>query len=506
VTAWIVWLGASSLAAAAEAPGSWIETQKITASDGQSSDLFGSAIAAWEGTVVFGIDRTAGGAAHVYERRGDGSWQEVQKVLEPIGEGLKPFGFSVALSADTLLVGAHSTNPAGAVVVYEREADGAWERRQTLTPSDGQSSDLFGVSLALDGDVAIIGANYDDDRGDRSGTAFVFERIAGTWVEVQKLIAPDGDAGDEFGVAVGLYADVAVVGSWLDDDLGEHSGAAYVFERQPTGDWISTQKLIASDGGADDRVGTALAISSSAIVLGAEFADPNGERSGAAYVFERGPDDRWSETQRLDASDPKSFGWFGTGLAISDEMLVVGSDSADGQDTSTGAVYIFERQPDGQWNEIQKVSASDGIVNDEFGASVALLERTLIVGAPDADPNGNRSGASYIFTPEQCTIELASDREQVAAGEDLRIQLALEHRRLETAEVPFHLWIEDEEGGVVLQQTIRNLRFEFEDTWDRELSLTIPETMVPGSYRLLAGAEEMLGGVAWAEVAFEVTK
>ena len=201
------------------------------------------------------------------------------------------------------------------------------------TASDGAAADRFGRSVSISGDYAVIGAYYnDDDDGNRSGSAYIFERDgAGNWNEVQKLTPSDGAEFDYFGNSVSISGNYAVIGAYGDDDNGANSGSAYVFERSGSaGNWSEVEKLTASDGAASDRFGYAVSISGNTVVIGADSDDDdNGGNSGSAYVFERGGAGNWSETQKLTASDGAGFDFFGISVSISGNTVVIGADNDD---------------------------------------------------------------------------------------------------------------------------------------------------------------------------------
>jgi hypothetical protein len=145
--------------------------------------------------------------------------------------------------------------------------------------------DWFGFALAISGDTVIVSAPHDDDLGINSGSAYVYQHSEAGWTEVVKLTASDGAAGDQFGhFEVGLDKDTFVIGAPFDDDLGEDSGAFYVFHRDTTG-WLEMSKVTASDGAAGDQFGTQAVIQGNTIVIGAWFDDDKGIDSGSVYVF-----------------------------------------------------------------------------------------------------------------------------------------------------------------------------------------------------------------------------
>ncbi|MDG2053345.1 MAG: hypothetical protein P8J86_01415 [Phycisphaerales bacterium] len=179
---------------------------------------------------------------------------------------------------------------AGQNVVGQAADECAFSEPEKLTASDGDSSDYFGLSVSISGDYAVIGAPSDDDNGETSGSAYVFERDgAGNWSEVQKLTASDGAGGDWFGYSVSISGNYAVIGATGDYDNGEYPGSAYVFDRDAGGNWSEVQKLTASDGAGSARFGYSVSISGDYTVIGARLDDDNGSSSGSAYVYKIQP-------------------------------------------------------------------------------------------------------------------------------------------------------------------------------------------------------------------------
>lgn len=156
-----------------------------------------------------------------------------------------------------------------------------------LLAGDGAANDYFGYSVAVDGDTAVIGTYGDDDKGDLSGSAYVFVRAAdGTWGQQAKLTAADGATGDMFGGSVSVSGDTAVIGANKDDDKGDDSGSAYVFVRTANGMWHQQAKLIAAEDGAEyDYFGVGVSVSGYTAVIGVYGDDDKGDYSGSAYVF-----------------------------------------------------------------------------------------------------------------------------------------------------------------------------------------------------------------------------
>ena len=330
------------------------------------------------------------------------SWAQVteHKLTASDGAALDFFGLGISLSGDRALVGAYGDddlgNQSGSAYIYERQGDGSWLEVDKLTASDGAAGDQFGESVSLSGDRALVGAQFDNDLGTDSGSAYVYERQGdGSWLEVDKITASDGAAGDRLGVSVSLSGTRALVAAYLDDDLGTDSGSAYVFERQGDGSWLEIDKLTASDGAALDQFGISVSLSEGTRALvGAWMDDDLGSNSGSAYVFERQGDGSWLEVDKLTACDGAADDVFGISVSLSGDGALVG---ASGDDTNSGSAYVFERQGDGSWLEIDKLTASDGAADDLFGRPVSLSGDRALVGAMFNDDLGSNSGSAYVY-------------------------------------------------------------------------------------------------------------
>jgi FG-GAP repeat len=315
------------------------------------------------------------------------------------------FGSSVAIYGNTALVGApYDDNGVkvdqGSAYVFERGSGTSWSLRQKLTADDGAALDLFGKSVAIYGDFAVVGAPFDDIGAQiNQGSAYVFARGGGVWRQHQKLTASDGAAYDLFGFSVAINVDKAIVGAPNDDVFGgnEHGfffntdqGSAYVFISY-FADWFLEKKLTASDGAYNDIFGFSVAIHGNALVVGAPNGD-NGDNTdkGSAYVFERGGAN-WIEQPKLSASDGGIFDFFGYSVAIDTsaytDTLVVGAPFGDnGVYANLGSAYVFERGSSG-WTEKKKLTSGIGAYGDRFGYSVAIdkYTDTIAVGAPFDD-------------------------------------------------------------------------------------------------------------------------
>ena len=324
------------------------------------------------------------------------TWLERQNLLSSDGAVNDQFG-CVSISGDYAIVGAPLDDDKGtdSGSAYIFKWDGTiWVEQQKLTASDGAAFDQFGCSVSISGDYAIVGARQDDDKGTYSGSAYVFKWDGTIWVEQQKLTASDGAVNDLFGVAVSVNGDCAIVGANRDDDKGTDSGSAYVFKWDGT-IWVEQQKLTASDGAAYDQFGFPISISGDYAIVGAYYDDDNGTDSGSAYIF-KWDGTIWIEQQKLTASDGAVNDQFGCSVSISGDYAIVGAYYDDDKGTDSGSAYIFKW--DGtSWVRQQKLTASDGAVNDIFGVSVSISGDYAIVGARLDDDKGDNSGSAYIF-------------------------------------------------------------------------------------------------------------
>ncbi len=305
------------------------------------------------------------------------------------------FGFAVSVSAERALIRAKfSGGPGGAARIYERSG-ASWSWVAELVADDHAPGTGFANALAIDGDRVVVGAKWDHMHEVMTGSAYVFEYADGDWSQVAKLIADDGAEGDFFGSSVAISGDYAVVGAIYDGP-----GSAYVFERQLDGEWVQAQKLTASDGQGGDEFGKSVAVSGDVIVVGAWGDDDMGWNAGSAYVFERGADDTWSQVAKLLPSDGRFLANIGRSVAVDGKLALIGAPGADGQESWSGAVYVFERGGDATWLEVGKLIASDGQLADNFGFSVALDGDVALMGARKDADNGTASGSAYVFVRE----------------------------------------------------------------------------------------------------------
>ncbi len=307
------------------------------------------------------------------------------------------FGGSVSISGDYAIIGAlrddDNGNSSGSAYIFKREGY-IWIEQAKITASDGAPVDYFGGSVSLSGDYAIIGAHWDDDSGNASGSAYIFKREGLNWIEQTKLFASDGAPGDVFGRSVAISDDYVIIGATGDDDNGDDSGSAYIFKRIGT-DWILQIKLTPNDGAPEDYFGGAIAVSNDYAIIGATGDDEGGDRTGSVYIFKR-DGSVWTEQSKLTASDGGFLDAFGISVSISKDYAIIGASGLEGIDGNSA--YIFKQDTiTGEWIEYTKLTASDGNSGDQFGNSVSISGDFACVGAGGDDNFGDQSGSVYIF-------------------------------------------------------------------------------------------------------------
>ncbi|HEX5314260.1 MAG TPA: hypothetical protein VFX38_05055 [Gammaproteobacteria bacterium] len=316
------------------------------------------------------------------------------------------YGGLVVTDADGDIVPSKLTSAGDRILITVDDAHAAYPLvvdplvwlEQKVSSSDGAAGDNFGWSVAISGDNAVVGAKHASVHGNYwQGAVYVFSKSDGVWSETQKLTASDGVADDRLGNSVGISGPVIVVGA---PDVTVHgnafAGAAYVFTRSDDGSWTQSAKLVANDGAAQDQLGASVAVSGSTILAGAELATiDNKAGQGATYVF-TGSGDSWNQVQKITADDGGPGDYFGASVAIAGSAAIVGA-TQEGWN-GPGVAYVFENSG-GTWNQTGKLTDANGVSGDVFGLGVAISGSTAVVGAPFVTVHGNpEQGAAFVFS------------------------------------------------------------------------------------------------------------
>jgi hypothetical protein len=388
-----------------------VQVAKLLASDMAQGDYFGQAVSLSGDTSIVGEPENSAlapqaGAAYVFQRVGP-SWLQLQKLTASDAASGAGFGNAVAISGDVAVIGASNDSPlgvqffgCGSAYVFQR-VQSSWVQTAKIWAGDPQANEIFGCSVSVSGTRVVVGARLEGHAGYGSGAAYVFELQGATWVQVSKLIASDGGQGAAFGSSVSIDGDLALIGASAADNGGGSGaafGAAYVFQRLTNG-WTQTQKLTASDAAHMDYFGESVAITTTTAFIGSGHSAA-GFRSGAAYVFEyQAP--LWNQVQELVGSDTVAQDGFGI-VAVSGQTAVIGASGNADPANNQGAAYTF-RRIGSTWTQTGKLLANDGKQADLFGGSVSISGDTVLVGAAYTDdacpsiPFQCNSGSAYVF-------------------------------------------------------------------------------------------------------------
>ena len=444
----------------------------IKASNTGSGDAFGVHLSISTDTLVVGAPNedssatgvggnqadnsaTDSGAVYVFLRTGT-TWTQQAYLKASNSGGGDLFGSSVAVSTDTIVIGArleasnatgvnglqtdNTTAGAGAAYVFVRSA-GVWTQQAYLKASNTEAQDQFGIAVSISADTIVVGALNEDSSATginglgsdnslaNAGAAYVFFRVGTTWTQQAYLKASNTGAGDLFGTDVSISMDTIVVGSPQEDSnavgIGGNqadnsfagSGAAYAFVRSGTV-WTQQAYIKASNTGTLDVFGTAVAVTADTIVVGApgeasnavgvggNQADNSALGSGAAYAFVR-TGVVWAQQVYLKASNTDVSDAFGSSVAISVDTIIVGSpledsnavgiggNQADNTLNSAGAAYLFVRSGT-VWTQQNYLKASNSGGQDRFGGSVGVFGDTSAIGTDGEDSNAVGVGGTQI--------------------------------------------------------------------------------------------------------------
>lgn len=332
--------------------GVWIEKAKLIAGDAGFQDLFGHSAAISGDTVILGARNadhsgvTDAGAAYIFVRTGSG-WSQQAKLIASDAADADHFGISVEISGDTAIVGAALDDigtdvDAGSAYVFVRNGS-TWSQQAKLTANDGAAGDFFGWKAALDGDQLLIGAPMDDRAaGADVGSVYRFVRTGGVWNQLAALLASDGAAGDQFGGAVLLSGNLAIVGAAKDDHPNRVDGGSTYLFNQVGSSWLASGKLIPGDNGAGDNFGHVASLAGDILLIGAPQAAVAGfPAAGAAYAFSRNGAN-WTELAKLVNHVPSTIQNLGTALGLYGNRTLIGvPHDSPAQLEHSGSVFAF---------------------------------------------------------------------------------------------------------------------------------------------------------------------
>ncbi|CAN5456351.1 hypothetical protein BH10ACI1_BH10ACI1_13220 [soil metagenome] len=382
----------------------WTEQQRFTSPAGKNTDLFDFSVAISGDTVIVGAPGTevgniSAGAAYIFARTGT-VWN-LKKKLQPEYElPSAQFGGSVDIWGYTAVIGAKATNNSqGSVYIFEFDGN-TWVQQAILTASDGDQDDYFGSSVSINYNTVVIGAPGKDSY---KGAVYIFQRIGTTWTQVTKITDADGESIDSFGASVRIRELKVLIGSPSDNVGGNGSqGSVSLYYGDFMSNWSLVSKFTAADGEVFDGFGTSLDFAADGqILVGSPGNDVNDHfEQGSVYVFYP----NLQLHKKLSTPNGQANDGFGVSLETSYEGVIIG---APGAYSYRGAAHYFSYdQSQSDWNYEAELTAFDGFPVDNFGLSVTIDggDDTVIVRAPLADIGGNTDqGAAYVFRHDGTT-------------------------------------------------------------------------------------------------------
>ncbi len=377
------------------------QTAKVVSENREGRAEFGTSVSITENYAVVGASRenVASGAAYVYHKDVQGTWSYSQRLAAADPNDGAEYGGGVKFSDDYLVVAAGradvaGTIRAGALYVYDYQNNN-WEFSTKLVASDLSGDAKLGMnptSLDVQGNTIVAGAPGENLW---TGSVYVFTKVNGIWEETQKIMSPNPQANDAFGIGVSISGDQMLIGA---QGVNNSRGAAYLYTKNTNGVWEYDQTISASNGAVDNYFGSSASIAENQLVVGAYGADME---LGTAYIFEKDTQGTWEEVQILNANPSTDRVQFGWATSIKENYIAVTAPHIYGSDA--GEVYFYKREASGMWVADQIIQGNDTEGEDFYGWSIAMYGPDMIVGAnrEDHDVNGgdplNDAGSAYIF-------------------------------------------------------------------------------------------------------------
>lgn len=398
----------------------WSQQSKLTASDGLSEDYFGQSVSISGNYTLVGAcgDQLScynnAGSVHGYKGNGTG-WGNEVKIGNPNPYFNDHFGYSVSIDGNYAIVGAYQDddkgNNSGSAYIFKYDGT-TWTQQAKLTSPFVSPNANFGWSVSISGNHAIVGAK---GLNQNQGAAHIFERGEGdAWTWKKKITDPNGSRSDYFGYSVSIDGDYAVIGA--PHDGGSCTGSAFICKRDAAGNWANDGlvKITASDGSSNDYFGWSVSIDGQYVAAGAYKDDlPLKTNPGSAYIFKKdSAAETWSQQAKLIADDYDNNDNFGYSISIDGDRVIVGANNDDhyggGYKIDAGSAYVFKRLGE-NWSQDTKLISNDADSDDHFGCAVSIDNHYAIVGAFNDDGVFyTDSGSAYVFyeIPEPTTMVL----------------------------------------------------------------------------------------------------
>ncbi len=395
--------------------------QKIAPEGNRWANYFAQNIDIHGNTIIASAkinDNVLSGAAYIFEQE-NYSWSQTAKIVSDDLERGDIFSAAVSIYDGTAIVSAkydddYGSN-SGSAYIFEK-INNTWMQTQKLTTSDSMPQDRFGNAVSIHGNTAVSAMASGDIGGISTGAVYVYQKDGSGWSEDTRLTPDDASDYDSFGVSTDIYENIIVVGAWMDDDNGSNSGSAYIFEKM-NGTWEQTAKIVAGDGASSDHFGLGISIHGDTIVVGAHANDDFGYNSGSAYVFEK-IDDSWIQTQKLLPSFGHRSAYFGDSVSIHGDTIVVGAWGDATRASFGGAAYIFEKI-DGTWEQVSAISPQNTSSWDTFADPVSVSGNIIVAGVRGDDDAGTNSGSAYVYSGNWSTFDVTSSQLAKSLSKDI---------------------------------------------------------------------------------------
>ncbi len=385
----------------------WAFQTLLLADGGEDHHRLGDAVAAHGDVVVAGArwQNNYAGAAYIFRRTGR-TWAQEGKIVGSDTDESDFFGYALDVEGGTVVVGASGRgdgqNTTDAVYVFEYDGVG-WHQQEMLFPPDLSPKSLYGSSVALEGDVLVVSdpfASLACDRYGETGAAYVYRRGPNGWTFFQKLTASDAYWHDHFGIDVAMDGNLMVIGAREEGHTGpggswwDGPGAVYVFEWNGSR-WTETAKM-AAPSLHTRSFGHSVAIANERIAIGSHGDYVEGfSGAGAVYLYER-HDGQWTQVVRLTASDPDDYDLFGDTVSIDGDTVATTAHVFESDDVPRMAAYVFSRTELG-WVQEVKLLGSGATYDGSFDGGVVLVGDTLLFGDSKDPTNGSYAGAVRVY-------------------------------------------------------------------------------------------------------------
>jgi hypothetical protein len=368
----------------------WVLDTKLLASDGEAYDYFGGAISVYGDTLMIGAYgdddiATDSGAVYIFENV-NGEWLQSNKITASDGEDTDYFGAKILINGNKLLVSSVLDDDngidSGTVYFFEKDSNtNSWILTSKITPMDGAEGDRFGSSLSLQNDLMVISSYFDGDNGYHSGSAYIFSYINNNWTETTKLLANDGQSTDYFGISTKIANNRIAIGSIRNSNgNGNRAGAVYLYS-YINGSWIQSEKLITTDGEFGDQFGLSIDVQNNKLYIGAFDDDmPYAGDVGSAYIFDISQNPAIQDTKIEPRQGARNEN-LGFSVDLSNEFSVVGTPFDFISPSNLGSVYVYKKIGT-KWFVYDKLIANDIENVSGFGYSVSIQGNHILVGAP----------------------------------------------------------------------------------------------------------------------------